>query len=69
MARYKNDFRKGLLTEVVVKQMLSHLENALEDAKRTKKRVVVKGQENFGTLGFMEIEDHLVALRGIVRGN
>ena len=67
VTRYKNDFRNGLLTLVMVKQMVSRLEVALERAKRTKKRVVVEGQEDFGTLGVMEIEDQLFALRATVK--
>jgi hypothetical protein len=67
VTRYKTDFRNGLLTLVMVKQMVSRLELALEKAQRTKKRVVVEGQETFGTLGVMEIEDQLFALREIVK--
>jgi hypothetical protein len=67
VTRYKNDFRNGFLTLVMVKQMVSLLELALEKAKRTKQRVVVEGQEDFGTLGVKEIEDQLFALREIVK--
>jgi hypothetical protein len=51
----------------MVKQMISQLELALEKAKRTEKRIVVIGQENFGTLGVREIEDQLFALQETVK--
>ena len=65
-ARYKHDLEKGLLTDAKIKQMILHLENALEKTKKNAKRVTVEGQEDLGTLGVMEIEDQISALRELI---
>ena len=61
--RYKRDLEKGSLTIADIQQMIHQLQKALEKAKKTNLRVLVKGQEHLGSLGIMEIEDQISALR------
>jgi hypothetical protein len=64
--RYRQDLEKGTLTINDAKQMIFHLQNALETAKKTNRRIVVKGQEQLGSLSSMEIEDQISALKRIL---
>jgi hypothetical protein len=64
--RYRQDLEKGTLTINDAKQMIVHLQNALETAKKTNRRIVVESQEQLGSLSSMEIDDQISALKRIL---
>ena len=64
--QYKRDLENGSLTITGIQQMIDQLQTALEKAKKTSRRVLVEGQEQLGSLGAMEIEDQISALRRIL---
>jgi hypothetical protein len=60
---YKHDLENGALTVDRIQQMAQQLETALRKAKKTKRRVIVEGQESLGSVGVAEIEDQIFALQ------
>lgn len=64
--RYRQDLETGTLTINGAKQMIVHLQNALEKVKKTNRRIVVEGQEQLGSLSSIEIEDQISALKRIL---
>lgn len=65
-AKYRRDLREGHLTAAKARELLDRLQEALEKAKRTNRRVTIEGQEALGTLSEAEIEDQLSALRRVL---
>ena len=64
--RYKRDLEKVVLTIADIQRMIHQLQNALEKARKTNRRVIVEGQEHLDSLSSMEIEDQMSALRRIL---
>lgn len=60
---YKHDLENGTLTVDRIQQMAQQLEIALRKAEKTKRRVIVEGQESLGSMGVAEIEDQIFALQ------
>lgn len=60
---YKHDLENGALTVDRIQQMAQQLEIALRKAKKTRRRVIVEGQESLGSMGVAEIEDQIFALQ------
>jgi hypothetical protein len=62
--KYRQDFENGSLTKANIQLLLQQLETALVKAKKTRRRVLVEGQEDsLGSLGVAEIEDQIFALK------
>lgn len=65
--KYRQDFKNGFLTRTSIQLLLQQLETALVKAKKTHRRVLVKGQEDFGSLSVAEIEDQIFAFREVIK--
>lgn len=62
--KYRQDFENGSLTKANIQLLLQQLETALGKAKKTRRRVLVEGQEDsLSSLGVAEIEDQIFALK------